>query len=190
MIERLDQAVMTSADSTDAPDIETTYITRTGQQGRPRIEFDHDILATALEMRGPTALASVLGTSSRTVRRRALEYGLAKPGPPVCAQYTADDGSIHLHHTSSTAPVSNLTNDELDTITRQIVETFLAFGHRMITGHLSYLGYNVPQSRIRESYLQVHGPPAASFGTRRIERRVYSVPGPNSLSHHDGQHGM
>jgi transposase InsO family protein len=27
------------------------------------------------------------------------------------------------------------------------------------------------------------------FGARRIQRRVYSVPGPNSLYHHDGQHG-
>ena len=40
-----------------------------------------------------------------------------------------------------------------------------------------------------ESYLRVIGPPNNQFGNRRIERRVYSVPGPNTLWHHDGQHG-
>jgi len=52
------------------------------------------------------------------------------------------------------------------------------------------LGYNVPCSRLQASYARVHRPPVSAFGVRRIQRRVYNVPGYNSLCHHDGQHGM
>jgi hypothetical protein len=190
MIARLDEAASVSADPPTGPAIETTYLAHTGHQGRPRIEINPDILATALEMRGPTQLASVFNTSARTIRRRALDYGLAEPGEPVFATYVDEDGTIHQFHTSSTAPASNLSDDELDTIMRQIVQTFDGYGRRMISGHLSYLGHHVPRPRLRESYLRVYGPPAATVNGRRIERRVYSVPGPNSLWHHDGQHGM
>ena len=58
----------------------------------------------------------------------------------------------------------------------------------MLHGYLRAKGYRVPIKRISSSYLRVHGTPAA-FGSRQIERRVYSVPGVNSLWHHDGQHG-
>jgi hypothetical protein len=189
MIDHLDRAAVASADPPDGVTIETTFITHTGRPGRPRIDIDHDILSTALQMRGPTALAPVFGASSRTVRRRALEYGLVEPGPPVRTESVADDGSSHLHHTSSTAPVSDLSDDAIDSIVRQIIQTFPTFGRRMIAGHVAYLGYRVPQAHLRASYLRVHGRSLQSFGSRRIERSVYSVPGPNSLWHHDGQHG-
>ena len=44
------------------------------------------------------------------------------------------------------------------------------------------------RSPIRASYERVHGAPA-SLINRPIERQVYHVAGPNSLCHHDGQHG-
>jgi hypothetical protein len=76
MIAYLDQAAVVISDPPDAPKVETTYLLRTRKRGRPRIEIDPDILSTALEMRGPTGLAPVFGTSPRTIRRRALELGL------------------------------------------------------------------------------------------------------------------
>jgi hypothetical protein len=190
MVVHLDEAAVLSADPPDGPTIETTYVVHTGRQGRPRIDINYDILSTALEMRGPTQLANVFHTSARTIRRRALEYGLVEPGPPVFAYYEAQDGTVIRYHTSSTAPMSDLSNDELDAITYQILETFPTFGRRMIAGHLSHMGHRVPRSRLVDSYWRVHGPPTSAFGGRRIERRVYSVPGPNSLWHHNGQHGM
>lgn len=59
----------------------------------------------------------------------------------------------------------------------------------MIRGRLKAAGFNVPMDRIAGAYLRVHGAPGI-FGGRAIHRRVYSVPGANSLWHHDGQHGM
>lgn len=58
----------------------------------------------------------------------------------------------------------------------------------MIAGHFRQLGYRVPTSRIRESYNRVHGPPV-SYTNTATGRQPYRVAGPNSLSHHDGQHG-
>ena len=190
MVAHLDAASQASADPPEMPRIQTTNIVRTGRQGRPRIEYDQDLLQTALEMRGPTHIAQVFGGSARTVRRRALEYGLVEPGPPVYVDYEAEDGSTFRVYTSSTAAMSDLTDIELDNIVRHIVEVFPSFGRRMIDGHLRHMGHRIPRERLRASYLRVHGPPIMAFGVRRIERRVYSVPGPNSLAHHDGQHGQ
>jgi hypothetical protein len=71
----------------------------------------------------------------------------------------------------------------------QVLELFPNFGRQMLDGHFRFLGHHVPRSRILESYARVHGAPTTMFGAKRIQRRVYSVPGPNSLYHHDGQHG-
>jgi hypothetical protein len=70
-----------------------------------------------------------------------------------------------------------------------IYEQFPSFGQRMIDGYLMQLGERVPWQRVVASYLRVIGPPTATFATCRIQRCVYSIPGPNSLWHHDRQHG-
>ena len=190
MIQHLDAAAGQSIDPPDAPPLETTHAIATGRPGRPRIEIDPSILAPAVELRGPTQLATIFGVSARTIRRRALEYGFVEPGPPVYVDYEGEDGTVMRCYTSSTAPTSDLMDDELDEIMHQTLEHFPFFGRRMIQGHFQSLGHRVPRSRLLESYTRVHGAPMNIFGSRRIQLRVYSVPGPNSLCHHDGQHGM
>jgi hypothetical protein len=59
----------------------------------------------------------------------------------------------------------------------------------MLDGMLRHLGHRLPQERIRESLMRID-PIQQVFQRIRIHRRVYSVPGPNALWHHDGQHGM
>jgi len=98
------------------------------------------VLAKALTMHGPTYLGRLFGTNPHTVQWHALEYGLVEPGHPVYVEYQAEDGTIHRYYTSSTAPMSNIPDDELDNILGQILDVFPDFGHRMITGHLHYLG--------------------------------------------------
>lgn len=58
----------------------------------------------------------------------------------------------------------------------------------MITGHIRQMGHHIPRERIRAAYERVNGAPAG-LTARLIGRRVYRVAGPNSLWHHDGQHG-
>jgi hypothetical protein len=85
--------------------------------------------------------------------------------------------------------MSDISDEELNNIIRQILEAFPDFGHCMITGHLRYLGLHIQHGWVVASYLHVHGPPTSALGSQRIQRRTYSVPGVNALWHHDGQHG-
>ena len=113
-----------------------------------------------------------------------------EPGLPVYVDHINEEGTTIRFWTASTGSVSILSDEDLDTMTRQILETFPNFGRRMIDGHFKHLGHRVPRRRLQESYTRVHGPPLGTFGPHRIHHRTYKVPGPNSLSHHGGQHGV
>ena len=189
MITYLDNAVHLSSDPPDAPPLETSYLHHTGDPGWPSIQIPPRMLATALGLQGATHLAQVFDCSARTIHCWALEYGLAEPGPPIYIEYEHDDGSTYWFYTSSTGATSDVSDDELDVITAHIVETFPNFGHCMIDGHLKCLGHHVPWSHVQASYARVHGAPVSSFGSNRIQCRVYSILGPNLLCHHDEQHG-
>lgn len=189
MLRCLDAAAIASADPPDAPPPTLTEVIYTGQRGRPRIEINPDLLEAALGLRGPTEIARLFGCAPRTVRRRALEHQFVEPGEPVYVDYTDEDGNTVRLYTAALRDQSGLTDEQLDAITKQILEVFPVFGRWMIDGHMKYLGHQVPRRRLQQSYLRVHGPPTGAFGPRRIQRRVYNVPGPNSLWHHDGQHG-
>ena len=58
----------------------------------------------------------------------------------------------------------------------------------MLHGMLLRLGHLIPRERIRQSLLRID-PVQRVFERIQIRCRTYSVPGPNSLWHHDGQHG-
>lgn len=188
MIKELDQAYHQSMDPPSMPPPSLTHRQQTGRAGRPRIEIDPVFLATALTHRGPGLIGRVAGCSSRTVRRRALEQQLVEPGTPVFAQHVQPDGEIARIHTSTAAPTSNLSDEELDALVSSTLQAFPQFGRSMLRGSLKAAGHRVPTQRIHDSYLRVHGAPGV-FGQRAIHRKNYSVPGANSLWHHDGQHG-
>lgn len=194
MLVALDDAAQASAgpstSSAVSPSLVVCERIKTGKRGRPRVEIDPTFLEVALDLRGPTKLGKVFGCNSRTVRRRALEHGLALPGTPVRTETIAPDGSTTVTYSSSSRPVSTMSDAQLDDAIRRILQVFPKFGNRMISGRLKAEGHNVPRARIKAARIRVQGAPA-SFGTRqRIIRRTYYVPGPLSLVHHDGQHGM
>lgn len=189
MISCLENATHQSSDPPDRPFPEISFLSHTGLPGRPRIDMDSDLLAAALELRGPTHLASIFNCHPRTIRRRALQYGLVEPGDPVYVDYEHEDGTITRIYRSSSGAVSDLSDTELDEIVGYILTSFPSFGRRMLDGHLKHLGHHIPRARLQSAYSRVHGAPTNAFGPRHIHRRVYSVPGPNSLWHHDGQHG-
>lgn len=189
MVQALDDACHTSQDTVEAAPIVVNWEAHTGRRGRPRKECDPQFLAFAMDLRGPTDIAPVLGWSSRTVSRRAVEYGLREPCPPVIQNVSNPDGTTTHIHQSSTQPVSTLTDDELDAVVSEILQNFPEFGRSMLSGRLTAMGHRVPRERLRQSFIRVNGIPGV-FGVQRIHRRVYKVAGANAIWHHDGQHGV
>ncbi|KAJ7053160.1 hypothetical protein C8F01DRAFT_996937 [Mycena amicta] len=102
--------------------------------------------------------------------------GLANPDPGPSA-------------TSFTGPLSDMTDDDLDLLLLRLRIHYRRAGIRMLHGMLLRLGHRVPHERIRQSLLRID-PVRRIFERIRIRRREYRVLGPNSLWHHDGQHGM
>jgi hypothetical protein len=163
-------------------------VVHNGKPGRPRIEIDREFLDQALALRGPHTIGPLLGCHPRTVRRRALEYQMVEAAEPVRSQVVELDGAVRTIWTSTTPPMSTLTDEQLDRLMGDILQMFPHFGRRMIAGTLLSMGHRVSQTRVRDSYVRVWGAPSV-FGTRPIVRKVYWVPGVNSLWHHDGNHG-
>ncbi|KAJ7355297.1 hypothetical protein DFH08DRAFT_653173, partial [Mycena albidolilacea] len=154
MIQALATATVQSVDLPSEASIPVTYLQHVGGRGRPRIAIDYDFLSFGLELRGPTGLAPVAGVSSRTVRRHALDYDLVQPTAPVYTEELDEtSGNVICTYTASTsAPVSDITDGELDELVHHILEIFPTFGRHMITGHLRQLRHHVPTLCIREFY--------------------------------------
>jgi hypothetical protein len=179
--------------ASDLPDPSLSLASRhyAGTPGRPRFEFDPHFLEFALEVRGPKEIAEVFGCSPRTVRRRALEHQLLQHGQTPFQDVLQNDGTVvHVRHgVIRHTRMSDISDQQLDNVVRQILRDFPDFGRRMIDGRLRAQGVRVSRARIIASYGRVHGPPAA-FSRRRITRRPYWVGGVNSIWHHDGHHSM
>ena len=94
-----------------------------------------------------------------------------------------------LRVVSFTRPLSTLSDDNLDALITQLHSNFHRAGLSMLDGMLRRLGHRLPRERIRASLMRID-PVQCVFQRIRIRRRVYLVPGPNSLWHHDGQHGQ
>jgi hypothetical protein len=190
MLGLLDESSQAASDPPDST-LSVIHCNPTGRPGRPRVEVDQRFLSFALEVRGSTDVADVLGCSPRTIRRRALEHQILEPGQsPFLYYIEPNDGSLVRirHGTPRHTRLSDIADEELDNATETILKDFPHFGRRMIDGRLRAQGILVTRARIADSYRRVHGPPPA-FGRRQIVRRRYWVAGVNSLWHHDGHHG-
>ncbi|KAK7008037.1 hypothetical protein R3P38DRAFT_3593223 [Favolaschia claudopus] len=188
----LASAAEESADPVQDPPLVVMKKQKNGKgTGRHILAIDTHFLDSALKMRGPAHIAKVLHCHPRTVRRRALAAGLVLPGAPVRRHELTPDGRVRAVWQSTGPAISAISNDPeaLDFHVRDILQLFPSFGREMLSGALASRGFRVPRDRIEASYIRVKGLPPM-FGERIVERRVYSVPGVNSLWHHDGQHGL
>ena len=89
---------------------------------------------------------------------------------------------------SFTEPLSTISNVVLDDLISQLCSHFQRAGLTMLDGMLCRLGHRLPQECIRHSLMCID-PVQHVFQWICIRQRVYSVHSPNSLWHHDGQHG-
>ena len=97
--------------------------------GRPRFDVPRNQLACLLEVRFTVPqIADILGVSVRTVRRRMAEYDL----------------SVHILY-------SQLSDQQLDGIVREVQNQFPTCGNRQMQGHVAARGVRVQQRRVREA---------------------------------------
>lgn len=122
MLQDLDAASHQSADSPSAPPLVVAQRLRTGKRGRPKVAIEKTFLTQALQLRGPTHIAPVVGCSPRTVRWRALEYQLADPAPAVFTMNTRDDGTVVHTRTAWPSVADDFSEEELDSVIRAILE--------------------------------------------------------------------
>lgn len=180
----LDKARHASSDPLEDPPIPFTYTVHTGKRGRPRVEVEPNLLATALALRPKTRIAKTANCSARTIRRRQVDYGIVTPGPSHPQAHQARDDNNNAPSRSDT-----ISDEQLDHCLAIVIQDFPTFGRRLATAALQANGVMVPKSRVRDSLTRINAAPGI-FGGRRVHRRQYKVAGANSLWHHDGQHGI
>lgn len=140
----------------------------TGGIGRPKFDVSVEQLEHLLHIGlNCSSIASSLGVSLRTVRRRMTEHGLS-----VRALYTSID------------------NSDLDSVVDEIKVIFPNCGYRMLDGHLRRRGIRITQKRVRESLNRRDPCGSAVRWATSIQRRRYHVAGPLSLWHIDGNHKL
>ena len=137
-------------------------------RGRPRYDIPEEHLEYLLNIGfSCPGIADVLGVSLSTVRRRMTEFGL-----------------------SVTALYSKITDYELDTLVREIMEEYPNCGYCLMHGHLLHRGHRVIQARIRDTMHRVDPQGVAIRWNSSIQRRKYTVTSPLSLWHLDGNHKL
>jgi hypothetical protein len=189
MLLRLDEARHAARDQPDEPFIQVISTSLPGKRGRPRKDINREWLAQMSSIRAKPGLSTLLGVSARTIRRREVEYGLRAPGVSFVQRQVLEDGTHDIIYNGQPPSLPALSNQEVDSIVASHLEIFPNFGRSMITGSLLSTGVHLTRRQIRSSYDRLQGGPTQVFSGRRIHRRRYQVAGPNSLWHHDGQHG-
>lgn len=133
-----------------------------GNVGRPKITVDKEQIEILRSLRVTWQdISLMMGVSVKTLQRRASEYNIKR--------------------------FSSITDGELDIIMASCLEDFPHAGQVMLQGHMTSLALHIPRERLRHSLQRV--------GLRNsmapvITRRTYSVSGPNSLWHVDGNMKM
>ncbi len=183
--------MLRNSDQPDGPPAPFGVRISSGRPGRPRVDINaQDLALLATGRAHNTDLAVMFDCSARTICRRQLEFSLSAPGHPVFTDEELPNGqTLRTFHPGSASNLSDLTDDQIDQLILSIYYQFPSFGRRMLDGYLLELGHRVPRRQLEEAYHRVIGPPTRTFAPQRLVRRAYSVPGPNSLWHHDGQHG-
>lgn len=141
--------------------------TYTGRRGRPKLVINEVFLTEASQLRKKPAIAKLLGVGRNTVERRFVEYGIRAPSPP-----------------------RRLSDEELIEQVRQVLSEWRDMGVTMMAAELKRrFNTSVQRKRIANAMNIVEPLRPQVHRRRPVVRRTYSVPGPNFLWHHDGQHG-
>ncbi len=98
----------------------------------------------------------------------------------------------HVHSTNflSMSRFSGISDRDLQEVVSQIQQYHPCTGRSLTQGYLLGMGVRVQRRRIADALQQVNPINSAMRWQQVISRRRYSVPGPNSLWHIDGNHSL
>ncbi len=144
---------------------------QTKKRGRTKIDIPRETLKLHLRYGfSKTKIAEFFSVSVKTISRRIATFGLEE--------------DIEYH--------AEISEDDLDKITKDIFNEFPNCGIRRMKGFLLSKGLKIQWARVRDSMWRVD--PAGLLLRRTqlttIQRRKYSVPGTLSLWHIDGNHKL
>ena len=166
-LQKLQVASQNETDSTRrVPD--TSY----GTVGRPKYIIPFETLDMLLESGlKVNDIANMFNVSKRTIERRMHECQLS-----VGQTY------------------STITDEQLETEVNNLCTLYPNVGYRTIKGMLFSKGHRVQELRVRQAVQQCD-PCGVLYrklfmSTNRIQRRTYSVSGPQALWHIDGNHKL
>lgn len=130
----------------------------TGHQGRPQYSVSRQQILHLLSIgMNWQSIATCLGMSSRTLYRHRQRLGV------------------------ESLTYSTLSNENLNAVVRQILQSTTNAGERYVHGSLRSCGLRIQRWRVRQSLEEID-PIGRPFRRRRtIRRRIYSVPSPNQL---------
>ena len=144
------------------------HLQRTRQRGRPQIPIYEEQIRCLLELQFSTGqIASLLHVSTRTIRRRIIQYGLQEE-----------------------LSFSMIDDTSLDAITEQFIDTHPNSGQKSLAGFFRSNGLRVQRCRVRESLMRVDPRGVQTRFRQVLHRRRYNVCMPNSLWHIDGYHRL
>ena len=131
-----------------------------GRRGRPKFDITESQLTYLISLSFEwKQIARMLGVSRMTLYRRRVEFGM-----------------VHLGR--------NIQDGELVRVIREMRSEFPEMGEVMVLGRLRSLGYRVIRDEVRRVIHETDPINTALRATTGpLVRRVYNVPGPNSLWH-------
>ena len=137
------------------------HLERSESPGRPRLAISREQLDALHRDCGFcwNDIAWILRVSNRTFRRRRHEFGMHVVGREF----------------------SNISDTEIDNLVRQVQEVTPSAGLRMVQGSLRERGLVVQRMHVLLSLRRVDPVTTTLRNARRIIRRSYNVPCPNSL---------
>ena len=167
--------------------VENGLITTTASNPNPdnsSLDLQHQVLPDILNTIHSDTVDSGLPVSEDDLLEPTLQNPSTLPSDIAelaTSTNTSNPTSHSIHH-------SHVSDDELDDLIIRLRFHYRRAGIRMLDGMLRRLGHRVQIEQIRQSLLRID-PVRRVFERIRIRRRTYSVAGPNTLWHHDGQHG-
>lgn len=139
-----------------------------GAVGRPSFHISPTQLEFLINNRfSVPQIAQIIGVSISTIRRRMLTFNM-----------------------SIRATYSTITDEELDSMVSRMQQQYPNWGNRQMYGYLLSQNLRVQFSRVRESQSRVDPNGSVLRSLFSLQRRSYSVCGPQHLWHIDGHHKL